>query len=360
MDPQQQMYIAPGALELFSRYLECASGYWRGTRAWMLFGFLVSLILFQLLVQYLINFWNRDFFNALDNRDVELLWHEARMFLPLALSSILIAILTVWAKMTVQRNWREWLSKSLIEYWLRDNHYRQLKIMKNKQLNSEYRIAEDARVATDIPIDLILGLLTSILTGFAFITILWEVGGTLKVNVGGYLIGIPGYLVISAILYSLTLTTAMLFVGRNLTGAVEGKNHSEAEFRAAASRLREHGEDLVHLVREKEEAMAVETTFDQVIEWWRKMCWQLMRTTFIAHGNGLIAPIIGLLLCTPQYLAREMSLGQVVQAAAAFVTVQGCFNWFMDNYPRIADWRSSANRVAFLLLALDELSQNKK
>jgi ABC-type uncharacterized transport system fused permease/ATPase subunit len=50
-----------------------------------------------------------------------------------------------------------------------------------------------------------------------------------------------------------------------------------------------------------------------------------------------------------------MSLGEVTQAAAAFVTVQGAFNWLVDNFQRMSDWRSSANRVAHLLLALDDL-----
>jgi ABC-type uncharacterized transport system fused permease/ATPase subunit len=50
-----------------------------------------------------------------------------------------------------------------------------------------------------------------------------------------------------------------------------------------------------------------------------------------------------------------MSLCEVVQAAAAFVTVQGAFNWIQDNYGRLADWTSSANRVAVLLLGLDQI-----
>ena len=48
-----------------------------------------------------------------------------------------------------------------------------------------------------------------------------------------------------------------------------------------------------------------------------------------------------------------MTLGEVVQAAAAFVVVQGAFSWFTDNYARLAEWAASANRVASLLLALD-------
>jgi vitamin B12/bleomycin/antimicrobial peptide transport system ATP-binding/permease protein len=42
----------------------------------------------------------------------------------------------------------------------------------------------------------------------------------------------------------------------------------------------------------------------------------------------------------------------VVQAAAVFVMVQGAFNRFTDNNARLAEWASSADRVASLLLAL--------
>ena len=50
-----------------------------------------------------------------------------------------------------------------------------------------------------------------------------------------------------------------------------------------------------------------------------------------------------------------MTLGEVVQAAAAFVIVQGALNWFVDNYQRLADLLSSVNRVSSLLVALDKL-----
>jgi ABC-type uncharacterized transport system fused permease/ATPase subunit len=80
-----------------------------------------------------------------------------------------------------------------------------------------------------------------------------------------------------------------------------------------------------------------------------------MRATFVTHGNTVLAPTVGLLLCVPKYLDGAMSLGEVTQAAAAFVTVQSAFNWLVDNFQRMSDWRSSANRVAALLLAIDDL-----
>lgn len=52
-----------------------------------------------------------------------------------------------------------------------------------------------------------------------------------------------------------------------------------------------------------------------------------------------------------------MTLGEVVRAAAAFAIVQGAFNWFSDSYGRLAEWASSANRVASLLLAQDQIDK---
>ena len=79
--------------------------------------------------------------------------------------------------------------------------------------------------------------------------------------------------------------------------------------------------------------------------------------TLVTHSGTLVTPIVGLLLCMPKYLAGSMSLGEVVQAAAAFVVVQSAFNWFTDNYARLAEWAASANRVASLLLALDRVDR---
>jgi ABC-type uncharacterized transport system fused permease/ATPase subunit len=92
-----------------------------------------------------------------------------------------------------------------------------------------------------------------------------------------------------------------------------------------------------------------------VLLWWREFCWQLVRTTLVSHGNFLFAPVVAWIMCAPKYLSGAMSLGELTQSAAAFVVVQGAFNWLVDNYQRLADWRSSAQRVATLLLALDEI-----
>jgi putative ATP-binding cassette transporter len=94
-----------------------------------------------------------------------------------------------------------------------------------------------------------------------------------------------------------------------------------------------------------------------VLVWWREYCWQLVLTTLVSHGNFLCAPVVAWLLCVPKYLSGAMSLGELTQSAAAFVVVQGAFNWLVDNYPRLADWAASASSVSSLMVSLDNLER---
>jgi ABC-type uncharacterized transport system fused permease/ATPase subunit len=136
---------------------------------------------------------------------------------------------------------------------------------------------------------------------------------------------------------------------------IEGKNHAEAELRSIAAHLREGGEDRALSNSEPEKYRALGSAFDQVIAQWRELCRQLMRTSFVGHINFLFAPVFAWIICTPKYLTGGMPLGEVVQVAAAFVTVQAALNWLVDNYQRLADWTSSVNRVSSLLIALDRI-----
>ena len=96
--------------------------------------------------------------------------------------------------------------------------------------------------------------------------------------------------------------------------------------------------------------------FRNVLKRWRQYTLQFLRTTVVSQTSQTFVPVVPLILCAPKYLAGEMSLGQVMQAASAFVTVQIAFNWLVDNYPRLAEWASSASRVGILLFGLDLLS----
>ncbi len=57
----------------------------------------------QLIIQYRLNVWNRDVFDALEKKDGAIVMYQAMLFAPLAAASIAIAVLVVWCRMRLQR-----------------------------------------------------------------------------------------------------------------------------------------------------------------------------------------------------------------------------------------------------------------
>lgn len=337
------------------RFWQAARGFWHGASAWTLLAVLVAGVVLQVAVQYRINFWNRDFFNALEARDGSQIWRQAQILMALAAASIVLAVSAVWGRMTFQRRWRDWLTSRLIGSWLAEQRYQRAGFVNGQRQNAEYRITEDARLATDAPIDLIVGLLNATLSAGTFVVVLWNVGGVLELDIGGRSIGIPGYLVGASVVYAALTTTAMMGVGRYMVDVIERKNQAEADFKYVVARVNTRTTLGPHV----EDAATLAAAQEGVIGQWKRLCGQHMRITLVSHGNTLLAPIIGLILCAPNYVMGRVSLGEVTQAAAAFVAVQGAFNWLVDNYPRLAEWMSSAYRVGVLLDTLDMLGASK-
>jgi vitamin B12/bleomycin/antimicrobial peptide transport system ATP-binding/permease protein len=341
-----------------------ARGFWSAPKswkvAWLMTATLIALVIGQLIFQYQLNVWNRTIFDALEKKDSATVLRQALLFIPLAAGSIAIAVSVVYARMRMQRRWRAWLTEHTMTRWLAKGRYYQLNVIEGEHKNPEARIAEDTRIATEQPVDFAVGILSAMLTSATFMGVLWFVGGDLSIEIGGMPIHIPGYLVIAVLVYCVIISGLMMIIARSFVPTAEKKNQTEAEFRAALTRVREYGESIAILGGEEEERSGLDKLLSKVIVTWSRMAGQYMRTMFVSHGNFIIASVIPIILCAPKYLAGEMTLGTVMQAAAAFIQVQYAFNWIVDNYPRLAEWAASARRASNLLIALDGLDQIEK
>ena len=344
---------------LLRRFWRSASHYWKdgGRLAWLLTGVLLVIILLSLATSYGMNVWNRAIFDALQNRDGATVLWLSMLYVLLLVASVVVAIALVFARMTMQRRWRAWLSNHLLDRWLHHGRYYQLNLISGDHQNPEYRIADDIRVATEAPIDFATGVLTAVLSAITFIVVLWTIGGALTVEIGGNRITIPGFLVIAAVLYAVIASASMVLIGRRFVTVSENKNQSEAEFRYVLTRLRENGESIAVLGGEEEERSSVDKALTKVLRSWRDICIQTMRTTTVSQTSGYVSGVLPILLCAPKFLDGSMTLGEVMQAASAFTIVQTAFNWLVDNYPRLADWTASASRVATLMISLDGLER---
>src|SRR5690349_1371546 len=347
-------------LYLVQRFRLASRGFWGAkgdSLAWPLTIGVLVLILIDVGLKYGINVWNRVIFDALEARDSSTVFFLSAIFVPLAVATVCCGVGNVYARMTLQRRSRAWLTSRVIDRWLHNGRYFQLNLVSGDHDNPEYRIAQDLRVATDAPVDFIVGVTSAALSAAIFITVLWTIGGALSIHVGGYAITIPGFLVVAAVIYSLIASGMMLRIGRRFVTVSEDVNQAEADYRYALTRVRENGESIALLGGEEEERAGLDRTFGTVLQEWRKMLGQHMRTTFVSQGSAVLAPVVPIILAAPKFLDGSLTLGQVMQAASAFTIVQAAFGWLVDNYPRLADWSAGARRIASLMVSLDALER---
>ncbi|WP_028731586.1 ABC transporter ATP-binding protein/permease [Rhizobium leguminosarum] len=345
---------------LLKRFWISARRYWgRGgdKLAWPCTIGLLTLIGMNVGFQYGINLWNRAIFDALEQHDARTVYFLSVVFLPLALGTAALVTTQVALRMMIQRRWRSWLTTAVIARWLASGRYYQLNLIGGDHKNPEARIAEDLRIATEAPVDFISGVIAAFLSASTFIVVLWTIGGALTVTIAGSTVTVPGFLVITAVLYATITSSSMTVIGRHFVRVSEAKNQAEAEFRYTLTHVRENGESIALLGGEEEERNDLGKTFANVLRQWALLARQHMRTALVSQGSSLFAPVVPVLLCAPKFLEGSMTLGQVMQAASAFAIVQSAFGWLVDNYPRLADWNACARRIASLMMSLDGLER---
>src|ERR1700748_2695481 len=306
------------------------------------------------------NVWNRAIFDGLEKRDSHTVLLLSMVYFPLLAASVCLFVGQVYARMTMQRRWREWLTHHLFDRWLVNGRYYQLHLVQGDHKNPEYRIADDIRLATASPVDFLTGITTAVLSALTFIVVLWNIGGSLSFNLAGMEITIPGFLVVAAVAYAVLASGSMVFIGRRFVTVSENKNQAEAEFRYVLTRLSENGESIAVLGGEDEERNAVNASLRNVLRRWRDICWQTMRNTVVSQTGSYVARVLPVLLCAPKFLDGSMSLGEVMQAASAFTIVQTAFNWLVDHYTSLADWHACARRIASLMMSLDALERAER
>ena len=346
--------FVPPAKGRARRFLKFSLGFWRGDtkrRAWLLSAGVVCFLLANLGAALAVNRWHKYFFDALERKDLATIWFSVGLIIGLAILSAAMAAGLLHLRMRLQIRWREWLAESLFARWLSQRRFYQLSIVGGDAENPEARMSDDARLGVELLVDFSLGVLNAVLAAVSFIGVLWFIGGGLEI--GGFYV--PGYLVIACIIYSALTSGTMYLLGAPLVRRVEEKAAGEAQLRYELTRVKDSAETIALIGGDEDERERLNETLRDVVVRWYGVMVQQGRMTWLIGSNMVLAPVIPLLLGAPKYLSGEMSLGSLMQSAAAFVQVMTALNWLADNSMRLADWFASAQRVAELNDALDRL-----
>jgi len=332
--------VAAPQLAILLRFWGLAGGFWRGRqgRAARLIA-LGVLALNATEVALLLRFstWNRDLFDALERRDGHAILLECGMLVVLAGGFALVAFLHLRSRRRLALGWRAWLAQNLTMGWLREGGGRGA-----GGANADGRIAEDARIATEEAVELTSSLTYATMMLGCFVGVLWQMSAHAPFTLGGVEVAVPGYLVWLAILYAGLGAAIPAMLGRPLERATNRRQAMEAEYREALTRARDS--DGVHGLQ----VPRLRALFDEVAGAFRSQTGAFAHLQLFCVGSARFGQGFPILAATPAYLAGVVTLGWVIQAAQSFTFVHAALSWPVDNMPRIATWRASAQRVLAL------------
>ncbi len=341
-----------------------ASGYWTapGYRAvaWSLTGGLVVLGAANVGIALWLNIWNRDFFNALDKRDVGQLMQLLWILAAIVVSAGVAVAIQLHVKRRLQINWRSWLSHVTVQRWLHSGRQYQLGMLADEVDNPDGRIAEDIRISTEYAVEFAQSILQCVLQLFTFLSVLWILSGTLPIKLFGLEFNLPGYMVWAAVAYALVGSLLTYFLGRGLIHAGNVRQSREADFRSGLTRAREHAEGIALMRGEDDERERLRGSLFDLRSAWNVQTRGQGNLSLLTSSLAYLAPIVPLIVALPRYLGGEIALGGLMQTAQAFSSVQWALSWLIDNFPKFAEWRASTDRVVHLHVALTDLEESSE
>ncbi len=324
-----------------------ARPFWRAPgerRAWVLLACVLALTLATVWINVEFSNWNNRFYDTLQNHDLAGFWRQLGVFCMLAGAFIVAAVYRQYLQQLLLIRWRTWLTERLLDGWLHPGTaYR---AGANGGLdNPDQRVAEDARGFVSSSLDLTLGLLNAVVTLLSFVGILWGLSGTLALPIGAGM-KIPGYMVWVAFGYAIVGTWINHRLGRPLVRINGEQQKVEADFRYALVQVRDHAEAIALAAGEPRERSRLTSRFAAIRANWSALIRTTKRLTWFSAGYGQVANVFPILAAAPRYFSGAMKLGGLMQTAQAFGQVQGALSWFIDAYPRLADWRATVHRLS--------------
>jgi putative ATP-binding cassette transporter len=119
----------------------------------------------------------------------------------------------------------------------------------------------------------------------------------------------------------------------------------EADFRHHMVRVREYSEAIALDRGEQVEREHLDTRFSRVLANYVQLIKKRKNLIWFTVSFGQVTSIFPFLVAAPRYFSGAIQLGELMQISSAFQQVSDALTWFVDNYPRFAQWRATVDRL---------------
>jgi len=322
--------------------------YFRSEDKWAGRGLLAAVIAIELALvgnTVLLNQWRARFYNALQEKDWDGFVREIIVFSVLATIVVVLSVYQLYLNQWLQIRWRRWMTTKYLGEWLHDaNHYR-MQLQGEAADNPDQRMSDDVKMFVEQTLTIGIGLLSSIVTLFSFVIILWGLSAAAPLLLFGSDFSIPGYLVWAALIYAIFGTALTQWIGSPLVNLDFHQQRFEADFRFNLVRVRENSEQIALLRGDRAERERLSERFSRVINNWYGIMSRTKRLVAFTQSYSQAAVVIPILLTAPAFFAGKIQLGALLQTAEAFGSVQQALSFFVTVYRTMAEWRAVVARL---------------
>jgi putative ATP-binding cassette transporter len=331
--------------------------YFRSEDRWPGCTLLAAVILIELSVvaiNVLINKWNARFFNALQDKNWDSFFWELQVFCVLAAAYVVLVVYQLYLNQWLQIRWRTWMTRVYVERWLQDSTHYRMQLTGDAADNPDQRIADDINQFVDKTLTISIRLLSAVVTLISFVAILWSLSEDAPLTLFGSPVAIPGYLVWTALIYSIIGTALAHWIGWPLVGLNFRQQRFEADFRFNLVRVRENSEQIGLLQGEPAESARLRERFSHVAENFKRLISRQKRLTFFTQSHAQLAIILPYIVVSPAYFSGAVPLGGLTQTASAFGSVQESLSILVTIYRSMAEWAAVVERLAGFRRSLDD------
>lgn len=300
--------------------------------------------------------WSADFYNALQRLDAPTAVTQLGIYAALIGTSAGLHLVGAFARQHLQIRWRRRLTDAVLDKWLPAKAYwfLQPSLGGGSIDNPDQRIAEDCREFVESILTKVLDFLMSLVGLFSFVTLLWQLSTfPLSFELFGIAFEIPRYMVWAAPVYVVIATGLTHALGRQMPGLLAEQQKREADYRFALMRLRENAAAVALSEGEQRERRVLDHRFQALIGNWRKVIAREFIYGLFQRPYFQTVLRVPMIFALPAFLAGKITLGGLMQLAAAFQNVVTTLSWFVFNYKFVSDLVATTKRIQRFLDEID-------
>jgi vitamin B12/bleomycin/antimicrobial peptide transport system ATP-binding/permease protein len=310
-----------------------------------------------------LNFFNRTWFDAIQQRNETVFWEQLLfVFTPYAFLYVGMTVIELFVQQMLVLRWRTWLTEHFVSRWLNTHTHYRISLVSGQTDNPDQRISEDifrfinggndGSNQTFGLYDFSILLISTITTLVSFSIVLWTLSESFTFP--GTNVAVPGFLFWVALIYAAAGTLITHLIGRPLISLYFQRQHMEADYRFSLARLREYTEQVALLDGETAERNLLGGRFAALVSNYLDVIYCRMRVWAFTQFFGQVSPIIPFIFTAPFYFARKIELGTMTQTAGAFSQVSNALTFFVNYYTYLAGFKSVVDRLNSFDAAIDE------